>query len=97
MNPDIGFTAWFQSGLVIDLILVLVLIEAVLLWLFRRRTGRGPSMAGLLPTLASGALLLLALRMALVEARWIWIAGPLSLALVAHIVDLGLRWRRPSR
>jgi hypothetical protein len=47
--------------------------------------------------LASGALLLLALRAAIADTWWGWIALPLSLALVTHIIDLGQRWRRPRQ
>ena len=86
----------FASGRIIDLILLLVAAEAGLLWLYARR-GQGPAFVALAPTLASGALLLLALRAAIADTWWGWIALPLSLALVTHIIDLGQRWRRPRQ
>jgi len=85
----------FISGFILDVILALVAIEALLLWLYRRHTGRGPVFADLAPTLASGALLLLALRAAVGHLWWGWIAAPLTLALVTHIADLAQRWRGP--
>jgi hypothetical protein len=84
----------FASGLAVDLVLGLVALEALLLALYRRRSGRGVPVPELLAFLAAGACLLLALRAALVGASWEWIAAPLAGALVAHITDLGLRWRR---
>jgi hypothetical protein len=89
----------FASGRIIDPILIMVLVEAVVLWLLHRATGRGPGLKPLLPLLASGFLLLLAVRAALVQAPWPLIALPLAAALLTHIIDLLLRWPRehPSR
>ncbi|WPL15806.1 Cyclic di-GMP phosphodiesterase Gmr [Thiorhodovibrio winogradskyi] len=84
----------FTSGRIIDPILIMVLAEAVLLWFLRRATGRGPGLKPLLPLLASGFLLLLAVRAALVGASWPLIALPLAAALVTHLADLLLRWPR---
>lgn len=89
--------AGFANGHIIDLILAMVVAEAIALALWRRRTGRGPELAPLLPLLASGFLLLLAVRAALVRAPWPLVALPLGAALVAHLLDLALRWRRPGR
>lgn len=86
----------FHSGRVVDLILLLVLLEAVLLALYRRRSGRGPAFRRLLPNLLSGAALLLAVRLALVQSQWTWVATALLLALVAHLADLRQRWRDPG-
>ena len=80
------------SGRAVDAILVLVCIEAALLVLWRRRTGRGPAVGAVLPNLASGAALLLTVRLALVDAWWGWLAATLALALLAHLLDLGIRW-----
>jgi len=88
------FEPLFDSGRIIDLILLLVLIEAALLAWVSRRTGRNGLFAGIAPTLISGGLLLLSVRAALVGIWWGWIATTLTLALVSHIVDLALRWRR---
>ena len=88
-----SMTALFASGRIIDLILLLVLMETGALVLFRLATGRGPRIGRLLPTLISGGLLLVALRAALVDARWESVALPLLGALIAHLVDLYARWR----
>ncbi len=84
----------FASGRVVDLVLVLVAVEAALLAWHCRRSGRGVPVAELLACLAAGACLLLALRAALVGASWVWTAAALAGAGVAHAADLGLRWRR---
>jgi hypothetical protein len=83
----------FSSGRIIELILLLVLVEAALLAWASHRAGRNDLFAGVAPTLISGALLLLTIRAALLGAWWGWIATTLILALLSHIVDLALRWR----
>lgn len=72
----------------------MVVLETAALLAFRRITGRGPKPQLLWPTLASGLLLMLALRAAIADLRWELIALPLSLALITHIIDLALRWRQ---
>jgi hypothetical protein len=83
--------ALFASGRIIDAILLMVLLEAVLLW-WLRLGGRGPGLRSMWPLLASGFLLLLAVRAALVQAPWPLIALPLGAALITHLVDLLRRW-----
>ena len=83
----------FADGHAVDAILALVGIEAVALTLVHRRTGRGIAPADLLPNLVSGTGLLLALRAALVNAPWPWIAASLLLGLVGHLADLARRRR----
>ena len=84
----------FASGLVADLVLALVAVEAAALaWLWRR-SGRGVPVGETLAFLGAGACLLLALRAALVGASWEWMAAPLAGAGAAHLADLALRWRR---
>ena len=83
--------ALLHSPRVIDPILLLVILEVLWYVAYRRRGGavRG----GLLPTLAAGACLLLALRVALAGAAWQWIALCLMAGLVAHLFDLTSRMR----
>ena len=81
----------FASGRIVDLILALVALEAVLLIAFRRRRIRGPTRTDLLAMLVPGIFLMLALRGALIDAHWTWIAGCLFLSLISHVTDL---WRR---
>lgn len=82
----------FYSGRIVDLILMLVVLEAVGLYVYRLRTGRGPVLVQVAPSLLAGAALLLAVRLALAGAWWGWIAVSLACSLVAHMLDLWLRW-----
>lgn len=84
----------FSSGLVADLVLAVMALEAGLLAWYRRRHGRGVPVGETLAFLAAGACLVLALRAALVGASWGWVAAALAGAGTAHAVDLALRWRR---
>ncbi len=81
----------------VELIVLLMLLEAALLLLWRRRTGGGVPAVGSIAMIAAGVGLMLALRAALIDADPRSIAGWLSLALVAHVVDVVTRWQRPSR
>ncbi len=83
----------FASGRVIDLILVLVLVEAIALGLLHRLTGQGVALRDLIGLLLAGACLLVAVRLALTRADWVWIGLWLGLALCAHLLDLAMRWR----
>lgn len=83
--------ALFASGRIVDAILLLVSLEALALAGLRGRGG--PPLATLLANLASGAALMLALRAALVGAGWVAVAGWMLAGLVAHLVDLALRFR----
>ena len=85
---------FFATGAVAGAILAAMLVELVVLMWFRRRTGRGPSVAELLTGLGAGAALLLALRASLKGLEWRQIAVWLIVALVAHVADLTLRWKR---
>lgn len=69
------------------------MVETAGLILLYRLFGRGPRPRAVLPTLASGLLLMLALRAAIADLRWELIALPLTLALMTHLVDLAERWR----
>ena len=86
--------ALIESGALIDAILALVAIQFLgLAWLHRAR-GIGPAPRDLWPNLAAGAALLLALRAALTDAAWIFVALWLAVALAAHLIDLRNRWPR---
>lgn len=87
---------WMSDGRLIDLIVLLVLIEWVAFAAWHRRTGKGLSGGKLLPNLAAGLCLMLALRSALTDASWMWVALFVALSGVAHVADLWCRWpRRP--
>lgn len=86
--------AFFRNGHVADLILGVLVAEALLLALWRRRSGRGPDLPSILALVLPGVALVLALRLALTDAWWGWIGLVLTGALVAHLLDLGQRLRR---
>ena len=81
----------FASGRIVDAVLLLVAAEAFVILAWRRRAK--PGAGALLINLASGACLMLALRVALVGAHWTWLALALLGALAAHLADLWLRLR----
>jgi hypothetical protein len=84
----------FTSGRLIDIILIIVVIEAAaFLWMWRRFK-RGIAPVDLLPNLCAGAFLLLALRVTLAGRGWMLACGCLAAAGVAHLTDLHRRWRR---
>jgi hypothetical protein len=86
-------TDLFSTGRIIDLILGLMVLEGIALAVYHRRTGRGPAPVAVLANLLAGAALLLALRAALAGADWPSVALWLGAALLAHLADLGRRWR----
>ena len=80
-----------ESGLMVEAILALVILE-ILAVLFLASKGRTAA-RGLLPTLASGAFLLLAARAALLDQPWTWMAAFLAAAGLSHVIDLMARLR----
>jgi hypothetical protein len=88
---------YITSGRAVDVILGLMAAEGLVLGLLWRLGSRGVPPLPLLANLTSGACLLLALRGALTGAGPLWIGGFLGVALVGHLLELGLRWRSPGR
>jgi hypothetical protein len=84
----------FASGRLVDLILIIVAVEAAALLVYWRFRRQGVSPGDLLPNLFAGALLLLALRLSLGGADWESCCASLAAAGVSHLVDLARRWRR---
>jgi hypothetical protein len=85
--------ALFASGHIVDLILLVVAVEAAGAFIWHRRTGRGLAPGDTLLLLLPGVCLLAALRGALVGAWFGWIAAWLLAAFAAHLLDLKRRWR----
>ncbi|MGK7861267.1 hypothetical protein [Falsiroseomonas sp. E2-1-a4] len=85
---------FFASGHVADLVLAVLVVEAVLLFAWHRRTGRGLAPLALAGLVLPGVALVLALRAALVGAGWGLVAAALVAALAAHLFDLAVRLRR---
>jgi len=86
--------ALFASAHAVDLILVVVAVEAACAVIWHRQTRRGLSPAAILRLLLPGVFLLVALRGALVGAGWGWIAACLLASFAAHLQDLAGRWRQ---
>lgn len=82
------------SGRIADLLLAVLLVEAALIHVHHRRTGRGVALADVGWFLLAGAALAVALRVALTGGPWPAIAAALAVAGVAHVADLARRWRR---
>jgi hypothetical protein len=88
---------FFASGRSIDLVLLLIGLEAmVLIVLWRMRRCPLPPLATLL-ILAPGTCLLLAARAALAGASWVWVSSLFLVALFIHLVDLRQRWQERNR
>ncbi len=85
--------AFLESAHLVDLVLVIVAAESVALTLYWQKTHRGIAPAALLPNLLAGALLLLALRLALSNYAWPWYTACLAAAGLANVADLRHRWR----
>ncbi len=87
----------FATGQIVDLIVLVMAVEAMLLCIRRALTGRGMEPLALLSALAPGICLLLALRLALTGAPWGAMAGCLTAAGILHACDLVYRHRIPTR
>ncbi len=83
---------FIDNGRVLDVVAALLLLEGILLGLYRYRTGRGIEPLGLYLSLGAGAGLVLAARAIENQASWTWVAAALLLALLAHVGDLFRRW-----
>jgi hypothetical protein len=83
----------FSGARLIDLVIGLTLLEALGLWAWHRRSGRGVAPAEWALNLLSGLCLMFAVRGALTAAPWFWIALGLIAAGAVHGADLWRRWR----
>jgi hypothetical protein len=81
----------FTSGHVADVVLAVMLIEAIVLITLFNKNKSGIAPSRVVASLGAGVALVLALRAALTGAGWPWIALALSAAFVAHLADL--YWR----
>ena len=78
----------------VDVALGITVLEVIVLLVLHQRSGRGIAPPSLLANVGAGLFLMLAVRAALVDAPWPWLAGLFAAAGAAHAVDLALRWRR---
>jgi hypothetical protein len=90
---DDALARWFTSGLVPDLMLAFMALEAVALVALRRRRSRGPSLSAILANICAGVTLTLAVRAALTARPTYEVGLWLVLSLPTHLADLRLRWR----
>jgi len=81
------------SGTFFDWVLIAIAVEALLLIIWSLSRGQQRQALRLLPNLLAGASLMLAVKLAIIDASWLLLAATLSLALVAHCVDLYGRLR----
>lgn len=82
------------TGRIVDVMLAFVVLEIIVLGLYRRATGDGIPMPKLLVNIGAGTSIMLALRAALTNADWKWIAAWLVCGLLFHSSDIALRFRR---
>jgi len=89
-----ALAAAFDNGSLLLAIVVLIALEGLgIYWLEQR--GRSPlRLREVLGNLVSGAALMLAVRAALLDQSWTVVAAWLLCALLAHVTDLLVRWRR---
>lgn len=80
----------------IDAILVGVLIEGAAIAIWLRRRSRRRMVTPVMLFLASGALLMIALRLALIDASFLVVAAPLLGAFLAHLAVLRRCFKRLS-
>jgi hypothetical protein len=85
--------ARFGSTTFVDAVLAITLVEALALWAWSRWRG-GIDFDALAPSLASGLMLMAALRLAVGGAASPWIALLVALSGVCHVWDLRRRWSR---
>ena len=77
-----NLAAFFTSGHAVDLVLAFMAVEAAILIVIRRRA------LTVVLTILPGVAMMLALRAALTEAGWQWIAIWLTVSLPLHLADL---------
>jgi hypothetical protein len=85
----------FQSGRIVDCILVFMAVETMVLILIRKQDWLRLRLPDLLVNIGAGAALLMALRAALRGEAWQAMALWLLLALGFHLGELTLRWSMP--
>ena len=82
---------FFASGRAVDVVLAVLAIEMIWLKL------RGSRWADIVPALLPAALMMIALRAALVGMAWPYVSIPLALAFPVHLYDLRRRGMPGSR
>lgn len=83
----------FSSGRIVDLILAIIVLEALIVIALALFPRLRLATIGMLMNLAAGAALLLALRSVLTDAGWVETGAWLAAAFLAHLSDLVARIR----
>ncbi|MFK8032157.1 MAG: hypothetical protein AB8G18_18145 [Gammaproteobacteria bacterium] len=83
-----------ETGRIVDIMVLFVLVEVAVLLAYRFRTGRGIAPLSLLLNVGAGGSLMLALGATLKNMGFAMIGFFLVLSLVFHIADLVKRWPR---
>jgi len=89
-------TAWTVLEM-LDVVIGVTLAEAVILWIYHRRTGKGIAPPDLALTLLSGLLLMLAFRAHLAGQFWLVTTSLLAGGGICHALDLRRRWQPTGR
>jgi hypothetical protein len=77
---------------VVNAVLAFLVVEVLALVALRLSTGRGLALRLLLPMMAAGGFILLALQLALSGAPALAVIGCLAASGVAHALDVWRRW-----
>jgi hypothetical protein len=78
----------------VDAVLILIAVYGIGIVAFARVRQRAGLIRSIVANLIAGAALMLALRLALVDARFLFIAACLLVSLIAHGFDIRARWMR---
>lgn len=76
----------------VDAIIVLVVLEAIGLMVFRRVNGRGMPPREVVSFLGAGAGLLIALRVLISDGPFVWFAAAMLVSLAMHLWHVRQRW-----
>ena len=86
-------SGWFTDGRILHAVLAILCLEFFALALIARAAARRASMTGLMLTVASGLLLVLAVLLMQADVDWRFAASSLGLSGLAHVADVIRRWR----
>ncbi len=83
-----SFETLFYSGRIVDIIIVMIIAEVLLLAWFSKKNKFGITPGRFILRTLPGVFIFLALRCALVDSAWQWIAFFLVASLLSHIFDI---------
>ena len=84
----------WQIRWLLDAVIVFTVLEGLGLWTYHRLTGQGLGPGEYALNMVSGLCLMLAVRAAVSDAPWPWVAMCLSASGLAHGMDIARRWRQ---